>query len=106
MQKLESALNDAYVTPRQPSSVTQGGHAMLTPDALQLSMLEGFGRNLAEREGFETLGTGVSPYNGLAKHSGLLLPTCVQALGTRRVLLSLPILAPICHKSPEEETPF
>ena len=26
---------------------------MLRPDATQLSLLEGFGRNLAEREGFE-----------------------------------------------------
>jgi len=33
---------------------------------MQLSLLDGFRRNLAEREGFEprTLGTGVSPYKG------------------------------------------
>jgi hypothetical protein len=30
-------------------------------------------RNLAEREGFETLRTGVSPYNGLAKHQAFIL---------------------------------
>jgi len=53
MQKLETALNDTYVTPQTTQIGHKRSYAMPGPDALQLSLPEGFGRKLAEREGFE-----------------------------------------------------
>ena len=52
MQKLEIALNDPYVTPR-PRHRQQVGNVMTRPDTMQISLLDGFRRILAEREGFE-----------------------------------------------------
>lgn len=49
MQKLETAL-------KRDTQAAQFGHesgrVMLRPDAMQLSLLDRFGRNLAERDGF------------------------------------------------------
>ena len=49
MQKLETALNDTQTAQFRHKR----GHVMVRPDALQLSLLDGITRNLAEREGFE-----------------------------------------------------
>jgi hypothetical protein len=49
MQRLETALNDTQTV----RFGHKRGRVMLRADAIQLSLLDGLGRNLAEREGFE-----------------------------------------------------
>jgi hypothetical protein len=53
---------------------------MVRPDAMQLSLLEEFGRKSGGEGGIRTLGTGVSPYNGLAKGSFLAALTRFKGL--------------------------
>ena len=53
---------------------------MVRPDAMQLSLLEEFGRKSGGEGGIRTLGTGVSPYNGLAKHRAYFFVSVLKHL--------------------------
>ena len=55
-------------------------HVDISVDITSLQVLDYKGNG--GEGGIRTLGTVGSPYNGLAKHRGLLLPTRIQALGT------------------------